>query len=100
MAERNWFEEHAEYLATIEWDAKRRSVLERDRSRCQAGLPGCNGEATQAHHLTYKHWRNEPLFDLISVCIPCHDAITEMDRGNRPPASRLRQRPGIRIDIP
>jgi hypothetical protein len=40
----------------------------------------CRGRASQVHHLTYKHLRNEPLFELISVCVPCHDAITAMDR--------------------
>ena len=89
MNDAEWFTEHATYLATPEWRSKRLQVLARDGYRCLAGLPGCAGKASQAHHLTYKHWRNEPLFDLIAVCGPCHDQTTEMDRAGRP--QHLRQ---------
>ena len=48
-----------------------------------AMLAGCKRTASDVHHLTYAHWRNEPLFDLISVCRPCHEQITQMDREGR-----------------
>jgi 5-methylcytosine-specific restriction endonuclease McrA len=93
MNDAEWFAEHSKYLASPEWEIKRRRVLERDRWICQAGLPVCDVTAEQVHHLTYRHWRNEPLFDLISVCHSCHEAITEMDRAARPPESQLKPRP-------
>lgn len=92
MNDAQWFAEHRAYLATPDWAVRRSQVLNRDVHRCQACLSGCSGEATQVHHLTYKHWRNEPLFDLVSVCVHCHDLITEMDRENRPPAPRLKRK--------
>lgn len=71
MDDAQWFAEHTAYLATPEWAFRRGQVLNRDGYRCQARLKGCRGEATQVHHLTYRHWRNEPLFDLTSVCSTC-----------------------------
>lgn len=89
MNDTEWFAEHAAYLETAEWAFRRGQVLNRDGYRCQARLPGCRGDAVQVHHLSYKHWRNEPLFELTAVCATCHEAITEMDRDNRPPQARL-----------
>jgi hypothetical protein len=50
-----------------------------DGNACKARLPGCTKNATEVHHLSYRHIGNEPLFDLVSVCGPCHRAITAMD---------------------
>lgn len=78
-----WFAAHTEYLKSPEWAFKRGQVLTRDDYRCQAKLKGCERNAVQVHHLTYAHWRNEPLFDLASICVKCHDQITTMDRSGR-----------------
>jgi len=68
------------YLQSPEGHGRRTRVLERDAYLCQS----CRfNRATQVHHLTYTHLGNEPLFDLVSVCRPCHERITEMDRANR-----------------
>lgn len=72
-----FLEQHTEYLKTIEWKKKRNLVLNRDNYICQSCLE-C--EATQVHHKSYRYWKNEPLFELISVCDKCHDSITEMNR--------------------
>jgi hypothetical protein len=73
---KEWFAAHTAYLKSPEWAAKRKAVLRRNPI-CQA----CGFRAAvQAHHLTYKHWRNEPLFELVAVCVRCHAKITEMDR--------------------
>jgi hypothetical protein len=74
-----WWERYAEYMASPEWAIKRRRVLMRDGHKCQACL---DATATQVHHLTYRHLGNEPLYELISVCAPCHERITGMDRAN------------------
>jgi 5-methylcytosine-specific restriction endonuclease McrA len=74
----------SEYYATPEWRAKSLAVLHRDKTTCQAVLPGfCLGRATQAHHRSYRHLRNEPLFELVAVCKPCHDELTRLDREAR-----------------
>lgn len=65
------------YLKSPEWSARRKLVLRRDNRTCQACL---TAEATEAHHLTYRHVFNEPLFDLVAICSPCHESVTTMDR--------------------
>jgi hypothetical protein len=72
-------QEYLDYLDTIEWRQKREAVLARDRYVCQAKLPGCIGRASQAHHLTYKHIFNEPLFELVAVCRACHEQLHQDD---------------------
>ena len=76
-----WFKEHSDYLRSYDWKNRRDRVLQRDGYMCQACL---NNPATQVHHLTYKHWGNEPLFELVAVCKPCHDKLTDMDRNGNP----------------
>ncbi len=71
-----WLKQHTDYLNTPEWRLKREYVLKRDNYICQACLLE---RATQVHHLSYDHYGKEPIFELISVCKSCHDAITEMD---------------------
>ena len=75
-----WFEKYSDYLSSYEWRNKRERVLRRDQKLCQACL---QNEATEVHHLTYKHVGNEPLFDLVSICYQCHEKITEIDRKAR-----------------
>lgn len=81
--ERQWWDWYSEYLRSDVWRRRARAVLQRDGWRCQAGLPGCRGDAEQAHHLTYKRVGQEPLYDLVAVCVPCHEQITARDREQR-----------------
>jgi 5-methylcytosine-specific restriction endonuclease McrA len=76
-----WWIRYDEYLGTKEWAARRTAVLKRDNYVCQACL---NRRAVQVHHTTYRHVFHEPLFDLVAVCIECHDRITELDRRGIP----------------
>jgi hypothetical protein len=69
-----WLIEHDEYLKSDTWRKKRELVMNRDGHMCQACL---SKKAEHVHHLSYKHWKKEPLFDLISVCKECHDSIHE-----------------------
>lgn len=75
-----WWADYNEYLRSDKWRDKRARVLERDARICQACL---KRSATQVHHKTYDHVFDEPLFDLISICDVCHDALTQMDRARR-----------------
>lgn len=72
-------DEYQDYLRSPQWRRKRERRLAMDRWQCQARLDGCVERATEVHHLTYDHRYNEPLFDLVSVCRPCHRRISEMD---------------------
>ena len=90
-ADMSWWQEHDAYLRSPAWAQRRRAVLERDRYRCQARVDGCTGAAEQVHHKTYRYWKNEPLWDLISVCVHCHELLTEQDRARR--AQRFGVRP-------
>lgn len=65
-----WFKEHEAYLQTDAWQAKRQAVLLRAQGICE----GCRqAPATIVHHLSYKHWKDELLFELAAVCSGCHD---------------------------
>jgi len=75
-----WAIEYKKYLSSPDWKYRRKKVFSRDGYTCQACL---EQPATEVHHLTYSHVFNEPLFDLISVCGPCHRSITEMDHDPR-----------------
>lgn len=75
-----WWRDYNAYLKSDKWKRKRAAILERDKGICRA----CQSRpATQCHHLTYAHVFDEPLFDLVAVCAPCHDKITAMDRERR-----------------
>lgn len=78
-----WWGRYSAYMASDTWWSKRCERLELDAYQCQARLANCTRHAEQVHHLTYVHLGNEPLFELISVCTACHDAITAMDRQRR-----------------
>lgn len=75
----SWWRRYTAYLKTERWQRKRELVIARDIT-CQACL---SRPATQAHHLTYEHVGDEPLFDLKGVCEPCHVKITQLDRERR-----------------
>lgn len=72
-AERDiWLNEHGRYLLSEQWKGKRRAVLKRDNHTCQ----GCHAaEATEVHHLSYANHGDELLFQLVSLCGPCHRKV-------------------------
>ena len=76
-----WLKEHNDYLRSPEWKERRVKVLRRDGYICQACI---ENPAQEVHHLSYDHWGNEPLFELVAVCKPCHEKITTMDRNGNP----------------
>lgn len=75
-----WWDRYTAYLNSPEWQVRRKKVLARDNYLCQACL---ERKATQAHHLTYEHVFNEPLFELIAICEPCHTKLTQLDAQRR-----------------
>jgi len=82
-ARQAWLDQYSAFLQTPEWARCRNLVLERDGHTCRALLPGCTQHAAEVHHLTYDHWWNPPLFDLVAVCRECHEQITGMDRDKK-----------------
>jgi len=62
--------EYAAYLQSDHWKDIRQRALVRDRFLCQGCL---RDKATEVHHLTYAHRGDELLFELISLCDPCHE---------------------------
>ncbi len=61
---------HRSYLASLTWKQKRDKVWRRAGGVCE----GCmEAAATQVHHLSYRHWGNELLFELVALCAACHE---------------------------
>lgn len=61
-----------DYLASAEWQEKRRKVFARAHGICE----GCGeSDASEVHHISYAHVGAEFLFELVAVCKACHDRI-------------------------
>jgi hypothetical protein len=68
------------YYKTEEWHAKRRLVIERAGGLCE----GCGkNEAVQAHHLHYRTFKREFLWDLKAVCRECHERVHAIQKENK-----------------
>lgn len=70
-----WWIRYKIYLASNTWKEKRTKALFRDKYLCQACL---NNPATEVHHKSYEFVDfkgSEPLFDLVSMCNKCHEAL-------------------------
>lgn len=74
-----WWQRYAAYMASPEWAARRLRVLGRDNRLCQACL---KRPAEHVHHLSYKHFGAEPLFELTSICRVCHEALHPQNQGS------------------
>jgi hypothetical protein len=60
------------YYSSEKWARLRALVIRRAGGRCE----GCGeAEATQAHHLHYRTFGNEFLWDLRAVCRDCHERV-------------------------
>ena len=63
--------EYIEYLNSPKWNFIRNQVARKNNYRCQL----CNKQIFKGfhiHHLTYEHFGNEPLEDLMFLCPECH----------------------------
>ena len=68
----HWRKEHGEYIRSRKWKNKRNAVLQRDKYKCKK----CGSKKNlQVHHLTYEHFKHEPLEDLVTLCRNCHSKI-------------------------
>jgi 5-methylcytosine-specific restriction endonuclease McrA len=67
-----WRKKYDEYMESVDWKRRRAIILNRDGHTCQGCL---QRPAVHVHHLTYARLGNELAFDLISICIECHDKV-------------------------
>ncbi len=63
--------EFLEYYETEEWKQRRKAVLKKAGHKCKY----CGERARQAHHNTYRHFKNERRGELEAVCFSCHKKI-------------------------
>lgn len=74
--EQEWRRRYNLHLNSDKWRAIRAKVLSRAGGMCE----GCGvQQAVQVHHLHYKRLGNEMLFDLVAVCLVCHEQIHEQE---------------------
>lgn len=67
-----WWNKYKAYLQTDTWKKKRQMVLERENWICQ----GCKvNKANHVHHETYQNLGDELLFQLIALCVDCHQKL-------------------------
>ncbi|MEX5600134.1 MULTISPECIES: HNH endonuclease [Rhodobacterales] len=67
---------HADYLASREWAERRSLVMDRAAGLCE----GCRkARAAEVHHLSYRNWGSEFLFELVALCGDCHDRIHRLN---------------------
>jgi hypothetical protein len=63
---------YPEYLRSGAWKQLRDKVLKRASGECE----GCGtAKAVQVHHLRYAHIGHEFLWELVAVCIACHERV-------------------------
>lgn len=63
---------YSQYLLSPRWREKRERVMRRANGICE----GCGvAPAAQVHHLTYVRIYEEMLFDLVAICVPCHESV-------------------------
>ena len=73
---REWRDRYERHLRSPAWARKRQLVLDREKGVCQ----GCReSRAVEVHHLSYQNLGNEPLFELVALCSPCHRNVHGRD---------------------
>ncbi len=66
--------EYDRYIHSAEWRKIADRRLKKDGHTCCV----CGKAATDVHHLTYEHFKEEPLEDLVSLCRRCHIRAEEL----------------------
>ena len=64
--------DYANYIGSLEWRNKRTLVIQRDNFMCQQ----CGSKKElRVHHKTYEHFKDEPLEELTTLCVSCHNKL-------------------------
>lgn len=75
-----WWARYNAHLRSDLWRNIRQRVLLRDRELCQGCLLA---PAAHVHHTTYDHLGDELLFELVSLCVGCHEKTHDRTIGGR-----------------
>jgi hypothetical protein len=74
---------YEQYISSDRWRRLRAAAIERDGGRCRL----CDADGRlEVHHRRYPprgQWHLDSLDALTTLCIPCHDIITEKQRATR-----------------
>lgn len=72
---------YKDYLRSDRWQVKRQQVFAYYGKRCYA----CRKQAKilHVHHMSYTNLGNEPIQDLIPLCVACHKKVTRIYKANR-----------------
>jgi hypothetical protein len=63
---------YRKYMMSSEWRNRRSKVMK----RCSGICEGCGDHpATEVHHLSYQHFMDEFLFELVGLCHNCHERL-------------------------
>ncbi len=77
-------DEYGRYIASRQWACKRDARKELDSHRCQTCLHDGTVYRLEVHHKTYERFKNEDVEkDLITLCVQCHEAVTNVIRCRR-----------------
>jgi len=72
--------EYNKYMHSKKWQELRQEVFARDGSHCVL----CGSyKRIQCHHNDYRHFGNERLDELTTLCASCHFVVTWMLRARR-----------------
>lgn len=63
-----YYNTYYKYINSENWKELRKKIITRDSGVCQI----CGAKGTNVHHLTYTHFMNEYLFELVLLCENCH----------------------------
>lgn len=75
---------YARHIASHKWACKRAERLEIDNHQCQTCLHDGSLWRLEVHHKTYERIGDEDVVrDLITLCVQCHDAVTNVIRFRR-----------------
>jgi 5-methylcytosine-specific restriction endonuclease McrA len=74
---RHYKQRYYDYLKSDEWKKKRLERLKLDNFICQ----NCGNKSGRldVHHTTYDTLYNESIYDIITLCHPCHFKLHEND---------------------
>lgn len=83
---KKWWLWYNGYLQSPEWRARRELVLRRAGGTCE----GCGLQPAQhVHHRTYDDVGQELLFQLVALCVPCHERVHKPNPHRMPIAVAL-----------
>ncbi len=71
--------EHREYIKTPKWLSLRLKRLKIDSYLCQGCGTDVDTHSADIHHLTYVNFKDEFLYELLTLCRECHSRVHGKD---------------------